>query len=98
MPSATRVLHEKFAFGAGAVELIVRQVPKPVPPSEHAFKYLMVHLVGGARIVGYDNYKNVHGDVAALAEWMAIERDDRGLVSVPWDEIDLRLPLQHKAA
>lgn len=44
------------------------------------------------------DYKNVHGDVAALAEWMAIERDDRGLVSVPWDEIDLRLPLQHKAA
>ncbi|WP_038053322.1 toxin-antitoxin system TumE family protein [Thermomonas fusca] len=68
MPSATRVLHEKFAFGAGVVELIVWQVPKPVPPSEHPFKYRMVYLVGGARIVGYDNergkgdHKHLGGD------------------------------------
>lgn len=44
------------------------------------------------------NYKNVHGDVAVLTEWMVVERDDAGLVSVPWDEIDLRLPLVKRAA
>lgn len=50
-----------------------------------------------ARALGR-NYKNVHGDVAALSEWLAIERDDTGRVFVPWDEIDLRLPLRHRAA
>lgn len=44
------------------------------------------------------DYKNVHGDVAALSEWLVVERDERGRVLVPWDEIDFRLPLQHKAA
>lgn len=50
-----------------------------------------------ARALGR-NYKNVHGDVAALSEWLAVEREPDGRVGVPWDEIDLRLPLQHKAA
>jgi predicted transcriptional regulator len=44
------------------------------------------------------DYKNVHGDVAALSEWLAVERDETGRVFVPWDEIDVRLPLQHKTA
>ena len=40
------------------------------------------------------NYKNVHTDVVKLIEWMAVERGDDGLVSVPWSEIvvDLKLP------
>ena len=40
------------------------------------------------------NYKNVHTDVAQLIEWMAVERGDDGLVSVPWSEIvvDTKLP------
>jgi predicted transcriptional regulator len=44
------------------------------------------------------DYKNVHGDIAALITWMAVERDADRRVSVPWDELDLRLPLQHRAA
>lgn len=44
------------------------------------------------------DYKNVHGDVTALSEWLAIERDEAGSVFVPWDEIDVRVPLQHKTA
>ncbi len=40
------------------------------------------------------NYKNVHTDVQLLMEWMAVERDDDGLVGVPWTDIvvDLKLP------
>ena len=40
------------------------------------------------------NYKSVHTDVAQLIEWMAVERGDDGLVSVPWSEIvvDMKLP------
>ena len=40
------------------------------------------------------DYKNVHADVRRLIEWMAVERGDDGLVSVPWSEIvvDMKLP------
>jgi predicted transcriptional regulator len=45
------------------------------------------------------NYKNVHGDVTQLVEWMAVERDADGQVHVPWTEIivDMKLP-QRQAA
>ena len=41
------------------------------------------------------NYKNVHTDVAQLIKWMAVERWDNGLVSVPWSKIvmDMKLPV-----
>ena len=40
------------------------------------------------------DYKNVHGDVAALRQWMAVQRMDDGRVHVPWREIvlDMHLP------
>lgn len=50
-----------------------------------------------AHALGRD-YKNVHCNITALSTWMAVERDADGRVSVSWDELDLRLPLQHRAA
>lgn len=50
-----------------------------------------------ARMLGRD-YKNVHGDVKALIEWLAVERNDAGLVFVSWDEIDFKVPLTRLAA
>ena len=40
------------------------------------------------------DYKNVHADVAALSEWLAVQRTDDGRVHVPWSEIvvDMKLP------
>ena len=40
------------------------------------------------------DYRNVHADVAALAEWLVVERTEDGRVHVPWTEIvvDLKLP------
>ncbi|HRP96980.1 MAG TPA: hypothetical protein PL143_12055 [Rhodocyclaceae bacterium] len=45
------------------------------------------------------DYKNVHGDVESLMEWMAVERDGQGRVCVPWSDIivDMHLP-KHVAA
>ena len=42
------------------------------------------------------DYKNVHTDVAALSEWLAVQRDEDGRVCVPWSEIivDMKLPAQ----
>lgn len=50
-----------------------------------------------ARTLGRD-YKNVHGDINALFEWLAVDRDEQGRVFVPWDEVDIRLPLTKQAA
>lgn len=40
------------------------------------------------------DYKNVHTDVNQLIEWMAVERQEDGRVTVPWSEIvvDMKLP------
>lgn len=40
------------------------------------------------------DYKNVHGDLAALSEWLAVQRMEDGRVHVPWSEIvvDMKLP------
>ena len=35
--------------------MVVWQVPQPVPPSEHAFKYRFVFVRQNQRVVGYDN-------------------------------------------
>lgn len=45
------------------------------------------------------DYKNVHGDVGKLAEWQAVEKDEKGRIVAPYSEIvvDVRLP-QGRAA
>ncbi len=65
--SATPILIDKHAFGAGFVQIIIWRVPQPVPPSEHGFKYRLVYVVDGARVVGYDNERG-KGDHKHLGE------------------------------
>lgn len=43
------------------------------------------------------HYRNVHQDVSLLSEWLVIEKNDENKVHVPWDEIDVRLPLSAAA-
>ncbi|MCK2095201.1 toxin-antitoxin system TumE family protein [Thauera aromatica] len=52
---ATPVLKTKERYGGGTVEIVIWRVPQPVPPSEHPYKYRLVYVVGGRRVVGYDN-------------------------------------------
>lgn len=64
---ALRVHSFKQALGAGRIEGVIWQVPEPVPPSEHHYKYRLVYVVAGERVVGYDNergkgdHKHRHG-------------------------------------
>ncbi|MBV8604680.1 MAG: hypothetical protein JO224_08375 [Pelomonas sp.] len=39
----------------GVIELVVWRVPKPVPPSQHGFKYRAAYTLNGVRLVGFDN-------------------------------------------
>lgn len=52
---ATPVYSFKQAFGVGRIEGVIWQVPEPVPPNEHRYKYHLVYVVAGERVVGYDN-------------------------------------------
>jgi hypothetical protein len=55
MPDAELVMRTRSAVHGGIVEMLVWRVPEPVPPSEHRFKYRLVFLRDGRRVVGYDN-------------------------------------------
>jgi hypothetical protein len=52
---ATKLIHTKEEHAQGFVEVVIWQVPESVPPSEHSFKYRLVYIVDGKRVVGYDN-------------------------------------------
>jgi len=52
---AQEVFRVKQAYGAGTVEIVIWQVSQPVPPSEHPYKYRLVYVVNGRRVLGYDN-------------------------------------------
>ena len=37
------------------IELIVWKVPSPTPPSRHDYKDRAAYVVGGERVIGFDN-------------------------------------------
>ncbi|MBV8613213.1 MAG: hypothetical protein JOY66_05505 [Acetobacteraceae bacterium] len=53
---AARLIHDKRVLPDGAVvEVVIWRVPRPVPPSAHGYKYRLAYVVGGVRVVGFDN-------------------------------------------
>jgi hypothetical protein len=65
---ATLITRSKTVLAKGEiVELVIWRVPRPVPPSQHTFKYRAVYIVAGVRVVGFDNelgegdHMHVHG-------------------------------------
>ena len=44
------------------------------------------------------DYKNVYGDCERLIEWMAIEKNESGLVFAPYDEIVVAMKLPDRRA
>lgn len=52
---ATLLQHSKFLHADGLIEIAIWRVPESIRPSEHSYKYRLVYVVEGVRIVGYDN-------------------------------------------
>ena len=53
---AQLITHFKDVTPEGdVIELIVWKVPSPVPPSTHGYKYRAAYVVGGERVIGFDN-------------------------------------------
>ena len=63
---ATEFFRTKEVYGVGFVEIVIWQVPEPISPSEHPYKYRLVYVVEGERLVGYDNERG-KGDHKHLA-------------------------------
>jgi hypothetical protein len=49
------VIRSKEVYGSGFIEIVIWQVPEPIPPSEHPYKYRLAYVLVGQRLVGYDN-------------------------------------------
>ena len=53
---ARLLIRERVVFPDGSlVEMVVWRLPHRVPPSPHRFKYRLAYVVGGKRVLGYDN-------------------------------------------
>ncbi len=53
---ARLLIRERVVYPDGSlVEMVVWRVPRPVPPASHGFKYRLAYVVGGKRVLGYDN-------------------------------------------
>ncbi len=53
---ALLIHHFKDVTSAGdVIELVVWRAPQPVPPSSHGYKYRAAYVVGGTRVIGFDN-------------------------------------------
>ena len=52
-----RLLYEfKQSYDDGAtVEMVLREVPQPIPGCTHRYKYRLYYGFPGRRVVGYDN-------------------------------------------
>lgn len=77
---ATLITQFRNVFADGSlVEMLVWRVPSPVPPSEHGYKYRLVYVVDGERVVGFDNErgKGDHCHIGGAERAYGFETVDR---------------------
>jgi hypothetical protein len=49
------LIHQFKQACKGRIEGVIWRVPDPVPSTQHGYKYRLVYLISGTRVVGYDN-------------------------------------------
>jgi len=52
---ATLIHRFMQAYRLGRIEGVIWKVPEPIHPSNHGYKYRLVYIVNGERVVGNDN-------------------------------------------
>lgn len=55
---AVELFRTKDHYAQGIVEMVIWRVAEPVPPSEHPYKYRLVYVIEGKRVVGFDNERS----------------------------------------
>lgn len=68
--------------------MVIWQLPDPVSPSEHTFKYRLVFVRNGKRVIGYDNGRG-KGDHRHLGKTEASYRfvDEAQLLDDFWQDV-----------
>jgi Family of unknown function (DUF6516) len=86
--NAELVYREKRSYAGGVVEMFVWQLPAPIPPSEHLFKYRLVFVRDGKRVIGYDNERG-KGDHRHLCKKQMSYRfvDEAQLLADFWQDV-----------
>ena len=62
---------QRYDFDDGSIlEMVIWRVPKPVPGSQHSYRYRLYYGKPGKRLIGYDNErpKGDHRHVAGREE------------------------------
>ncbi|MGB6009620.1 toxin-antitoxin system TumE family protein [Castellaniella sp.] len=53
---ATLITHHRSVDDTGGIiEMVIWQVPQAIPPTTHGFKYRLVYVKNGRRVIGFDN-------------------------------------------
>lgn len=76
---AKLLIRERVVFPDGdLVEMVIWQVPKPVAPTTHGFKYSLTYVSDGRWLLGYDNErgKGDHRHVGRSEEPFVFETID----------------------
>jgi hypothetical protein len=89
---AALVIERRIVFGdRDFVEAVVWKVPDPVPPTTHGFKYRLVYIVDGRRVIGFDNERGRgdhrhDGDLVSFYKFQGIDRllDDFAAAVEQW--------------
>lgn len=53
--TATLLFRKRQTYRGGIVEMVVWRLPRPDADRPHGYKYRLVYVRAGKRIVGYDN-------------------------------------------
>lgn len=79
MAPALLLLRDRTPYSDGALaEVVIWEVPEPVPPCTHTIKYRLVYIVAGVRVLGMDNergkgdHMHRHGTEMAY-DWRGVE-------------------------
>lgn len=59
--------YRNISADGSLIEMVVWRGHEPVPPSEHPFKYRLVYVINGERVVGFDNERG-KGDHKHIGE------------------------------
>lgn len=91
MAEARKITRTRLAVGSGFAELVVWQVPAPVPGSTHGYKYRLAYVVEGVCRVRYDNERG-KGDHRHLdgVETPYVFRSLERLLSDFWRDVNER--------
>jgi len=79
MPKGRLVLHTKYIDERGGiVEIKAYQVPKTIH-TPHGYKYSLVYILNGRRLIGYDNHERKgdhrhHQDVTRPYTFKSVDR------------------------